>query len=332
MSIGLSYYPISLLSLTMFGDSYILIVKLVISNMLMMIQDIPPVSTDSGASLTGFTRIELIIVIFITMIFWTIGSAGILSFQQGNGSVKCMSNLSSLVMAWNMYSDDNNGYLLGSKHSLTGASDWAARDESWFMSPITAKLEDINPEILLKNSPMIPFLSQAQNDATAFKKFQCPSDPSRGSHPDYKGGVAQRRLRSYSMNNWVAGSPWGPQGNWTIYRKKDEIINPSPANLIILIGERADSINDTRFYIDMKGHPDFKNEGEFGYIVDLPSFYHQGGASVSFADGHVELKKWADPRTTPPYIPGKFIALNRPADGSTDHAWLVRRASQNIAR
>lgn len=35
-------------------------------------------------------------------------------------------------------------------------------------------------------------------------------------------------------------------------------------------------------------------------MVDWPGFYHNGACGFSFADGHAEVHKWLDARTTPP--------------------------------
>ena len=38
---------------------------------------------------------------------------------------------------------------------------------------------------------------------------------------------------------------------------------------------------------------------------DLPASYHNGAGGLSFADGHQEIKRWLDPRTT------RWSRLNR---------------------
>jgi prepilin-type processing-associated H-X9-DG protein len=36
------------------------------------------------------------------------------------------------------------------------------------------------------------------------------------------------------------------------------------------------------------------------WIADIPAGRHNGSAALAFSDGHVETKKWTDPRTVPP--------------------------------
>ncbi len=63
-----------------------------------------------------------------------------------------------------------------------------------------------------------------------------------------------------------------------------------------------------------------------------PGCSHGGGASLSFADGHTELKKWLDPRTTPPCltpIDGSYPA-GTPSPNNRDIRWLQVRCTRKI--
>jgi len=42
----------------------------------------------------------------------------------------------------------------------------------------------------------------------------------------------------------------------------------------------------------------------YAFTSDLPGMYHLRACGFSFADGHSELHKWLDGRTTPPLVPG----------------------------
>ena len=93
--------------------------------------------------------------------------------------------------------------------------------------------------------------------------------------------------------------------------KYSAINNPGPSTAFVFIDERADSINDGFFVIDMV------DAGPQAQIGNIPADYHNGCSSVSFADGHVENHKWLDPRTEQrPYQP-YLVVPNDP-----DIAWL----------
>jgi prepilin-type processing-associated H-X9-DG protein len=57
-------------------------------------------------------------------------------------------------------------------------------------------------------------------------------------------------------------------------------------------------------------------------LGDLPGMYHGGACSFTFADGHSEIKKWRDPRTTPPMGPITPSAPDISCPGNPDVAWL----------
>jgi prepilin-type processing-associated H-X9-DG protein len=66
-------------------------------------------------------------------------------------------------------------------------------------------------------------------------------------------------------------------------------------------------------------------------IVDYPASYHNGAGGFSFADGHAEIKKWVDPRTTPNLKKGGVIALNIPSPNNPDVVWMQERGTRKIA-
>ena len=75
---------------------------------------------------------------------------------------------------------------------------------------------------------------------------------------------------------------------------------------------------------DMTGYSP-NNPGAYQFTSDLPGAYHNRAAGFSFADGHSEMKKWIDNRTTPPLIIGAVDPLassTTPAPNSSDVAWL----------
>jgi prepilin-type processing-associated H-X9-DG protein len=62
-------------------------------------------------------------------------------------------------------------------------------------------------------------------------------------------------------------------------------------------------------------------------FFDVPASYHNGACGFSFADGHSEIKKWLDGRTTPGV---KYSGLNKiSVPGSVDVQWLAERTPHN---
>ena len=65
---------------------------------------------------------------------------------------------------------------------------------------------------------------------------------------------------------------------------------PVPSMLWVIIDENPDSVNDAAFAVamDLAGMK----------WQDGPGVGHGGGCGFTFADGHSEIKKWKDGRTT----------------------------------
>jgi prepilin-type processing-associated H-X9-DG protein len=88
---------------------------------------------------------------------------------------------------------------------------------------------------------------------------------------------------------------------------------------------REDSIDIGNFAPDMRGWPDQPNQTGF---YDLPGFYHNRACGFSFADGHSEIKKWLDPRTTPPLVPGGFVNDQLSSPRNKDVQWIQERSTR----
>jgi len=124
------------------------------------------------------------------------------------------------------------------------------------------------------------------------------------------------------MNQRMNGSdyPTAPLGQFSNPNKLSAINNPGPAMAFLFMDERADSINDGFFVVDMV---DKNAQAQLG---NIPANYHNGCSAISFADGHAEIHKWLDPRSEPPLIPNTLVSL-RPVPNDQDIAWLQQHCS-----
>ena len=113
--------------------------------------------------------------------------------------------------------------------------------------------------------------------------------------PNSTGGNWLTKNNLRDRNNWVGGLGWSNSGSqWRVYRKDTDMVDSGPSKSFVLLNEREDSINDGYFVVDMAGWP---NNSQL--LVDYPASYHNNVAGFSFADGHSEIHKWLDKRTTP---------------------------------
>jgi hypothetical protein len=226
-----------------------------------------------------------------------------------------------------MYSDDANDRLVYASTSTStsgppGSSSNPPDDYAW-----TGAHMDFNgnnrgnwdPTFDMMLRPLWPY---GRNQSA----YKCPSDRSTVTI----GASVKSRIITMSMNAYVGGFapvlgidplPDGTAGGWPfaspyrIYHKVADFgaAGGRPEQIFVFVDERDDFVNWGNYMADMTGYsPVNPAAWQFG---DMPGMYHDRAASFSFADGHGEIKRWTDPRTTPAYgiaLGGSGASPNNP--------------------
>jgi prepilin-type processing-associated H-X9-DG protein len=203
--------------------------------------------------------------------------------EQGR-SINCRSNLRQLQVCWEMYGNDNGGALCPNNWIFTMDVGAVLTKFSWCAGDARTDTTTSN----LQAGLLYPY-------DTSPGIYHCPSDMSR--IVDANGNsLPQARTRSYNMSQSVNGLGLMPglSGGWPVdvtqpcFMKFAQITNPSPSRLFVFIDENEGTLVDDQF-----GYP-MPNFG-YGDWWDMPSNRHDQGASISFADGHVEHWHWVVP-------------------------------------
>ncbi len=280
-------------------------------------------------SKSGFTLIETLTCLVIVIILISIaGAAGVL-IQSPSSQARCLNNLRTLTVAWSVYANENDDRLVGAESFQNGRPDWVGPVNR--MSISSSVIQNIDPEIHLGGSPLLPYLNLQMNRDNAFQVFRCPADPSIAANKDYNQGRPSPRVRSYSMNAWMGGNNEGSSRfNMILFENRSQFSSLPPSQAMVFAGERADSIDDSALQISMDGYLDSTTLPSPTRIIDYPAFYHGGGAAFSFADGHVARKIWRDPRTIPPFTQERPLAHKVSSHLNPDVLWLQNHATRRF--
>ena len=267
----------------------------------------------------AFTLIELLVVIAVITILASLLLPALVMAKVKAKGTYCLGNMRQMALAWSMYSHDYSDSLapnsdLGNEGKDLENPAWVAGTMSYSTDPVSLS-EDTNVDFLV-GPGYAPFGSlgpYTKNPAL----YHCPGDKSAVT----SRGATYVRVRSVSMNSWVGFGTrdWLQPESPPYYRlntKMASLKDPGPADTWVFIDEREDSINDGWFAVDMV------HQGAMAEWVDIPGNYHNRAASLAFADGHAQIRKWTDDRTMPAQLIGVPVVKRQFCPNNADVDWL----------
>ncbi len=249
----------------------------------------------------AFTLIELLVVIAIVAILASLLLPALSKAKARAQGAACMNNVKQLNLGWGLYSDDHDERLVNNH----GVGETRARRQNWVNHVLDwGASEDNTNLVYLTDALLGPFCGRSAG------VFKCPADKSMSE--------VGARIRSFAMNSLV-----GDPGELTNRFNPSLVQNfkttdfSQPSQTFVFLEEHPDSINDGFFMNRLEEEPKWGN---------LPASYHNNAANLSFADGHVETRRWVSPTTLRPPVKGA-LPTGTPAVPTQDWDWLKDRTS-----
>lgn len=280
----------------------------------------------------GFTLVELLVVIAMVALLSVLLIPTLAGTKPNAQSFQCLQNQRQVILAWQMYAEDDSDLLAPNDYPFatayaTASASTKAEMKNWVVGTMEQPSDSSDQpfrlgrlsELLDPNTVLSTYLNSRA-------VFYCPAD-------NYIDPATQRQhVRSYSMNSavgtifyshyngnsatpvgaavgggWLPGSYYNAsQTAWLTYGKMSSFSKPGPANTWVVMDENPYSINDGDMAI-----PAFAAPGST-YLTDFPSGNHNGAAGIAFADGHSIIHKWQDAYT---YSAQNYYAM--PGRGSS---------------
>ena len=257
----------------------------------------------------AFTLIELLVVIAVIAVLLAILLPSLQAAKRLAASSACLANERTLLTAWIMYADDNDGSLVS---NLACYDDFAGNSCAHHPAPPTITDEDRFRGIQAGT------LWKYIKDVGA---YHCPGDNRRSTQRPPRDC-----WRSYSISYAFGHLPLNQYKGKT-YQKMQEVKNGGLYYVFVEEEHNGSNYGENEGGWALRGVEQPFNPGNWRFYDPLAS-YHLKSSTFGFADGHADRRKWMDKRTlefiqTNKENPASHSGMDTPSPDNEDLRWLI---------
>lgn len=279
----------------------------------------PPAPAPVASAAHAFTLIELLVVIAVIAILAGLLLPALSRAKTKARQIACVNNVKQLATAASLYAADAADFLppngFGTPEELPGQRLWVLGGEHvLFTSPPGPNPAFTNLDYLI-DPGIAAFAAYVPTPRT----YRCPDDRSTVTLT----GHEHPKVRSYALNGYLGWADWAPSSynsaRHHTFLKWADVNLASPADLLLFLDVAPGNVCLPAFVTRM---------GTTGQFYHLPSVQHDGRGTVSFVDGHIEIRRWVEPLTIAearkPWNPNHWTLW---VPGNRDLEWLQAHAS-----